>query len=67
MKLIAMFALFAIAIACAKDEAAPATGDTGKTPSEMPKSGDDMKKKAEEAGMPSAEMRTVTFKIDGMT
>jgi len=72
MKLIAMFALLAIAVACAKEEAAPATGDTGsgdtgKSPAGMTKTVDDMKKAAEDAGAPSTEMRTVTLSIEGMS
>lgn len=57
--------LLALAVACAKEEAS--TPDTGKTPADMTKTADDMKKSAENAGAPSAEMRTVTLKIEGMS
>ena len=67
MRGIALLALFALAVACSKEEAAPEKGDSGmKTPA-MTKTADDMKKSANEAGMPSAEMRTVTLSIEGMT
>jgi hypothetical protein len=64
---IALFALLALATACGKDEAAPAKGDAGMQTPAMTKSADDMKKSTESAGMPGAEMRTVTLSIEGMT
>ena len=66
MRGIALFALFALAVACNKEEAAPEKGDAGNMP-DMNKMTDDVKKTAEKAGMPSVEMRTVTMSIEGMT
>ena len=63
MRGIALFALFALAVACGKEEATPAKGDTGTTTPDMTKTADDLKKSAGDA----AQMRTVKLSIDGMT
>lgn len=66
MRGIAFCALFALAVACGKEEAAPDTGNSGKTP-DMNKTIEDANKTAKDAGMPSVEMRTVTVAIEGMS
>jgi len=70
MKLIALFTLLALAIACAKEEAAPAADNTDSKPDTTKTTGKtagDMKKAAENAGTSAATMRTVTLSIEGMT
>jgi len=67
MRGIALFALFALAVACGKEEATPDKGDSGMKTPDMNKSVDDVNKAAKDAGMPSVEMRTVTLSIEGMS
>ena len=63
MRGIALLALLALAVACGKEEAPPAKGDTGMNTPDMSKTADDMKKSADSA----AQMRTVKLSIDGMS